>query len=53
MKLQRGDVYEGEWSQDQMHGHGKLRHYEGSEYQGIWEFGTRVDQQGTYCNPSG
>ena len=53
MKMQRGDVYEGEWKQDQMHGHGTLRHYEGSVYQGIWENGNRVDQQGVYSSPHG
>jgi len=36
-----------------MHGRGTLTHYEGSSYEGIWENGNKVDQQGVYNYPNG
>ena len=34
------------------HGHGKLLHYEGTTYEGIWERGNKVEQEGAYMSPN-
>ncbi len=39
LKFVKGDVYEGEWFNDKMHGKGMLRHADESSYEGIWENG--------------
>ena len=39
MKFMKGDMYEGEWLKDCMHGKGHMSHADGSTYEGIWNSG--------------
>lgn len=38
-KFAKGDIFEGEWLMDKMHGKGILVHADGSIYEGLWEHG--------------
>jgi hypothetical protein len=38
-RYSKGDIYEGEWMADRMHGKGILLHADGSSYEGLWEHG--------------
>ena len=45
-------MYQGEWLEDMQHGRGKLRHYEGTTYEGVWERGEQVEKGGVYTSPT-
>jgi len=51
-KWATGDVYEGEWHKDVMHGQGTYNYVDGRKYSGGWEYGCRHGA-GTFLWPNG
>ena len=47
-KFAKGDIYEGEWYSDKIHGKGLLSHADGSSYEGLWENGHKIEGQGVF-----
>jgi hypothetical protein len=52
-RFAKGDIFEGEWLIDKMHGKGVLVHADGSAYEGIWEHGQKMEGYGVFKYANG